>query len=260
MKALGELTLEEDAAVTLDAALHRLIQSLDPAGLETKALPPAALMSARTAVHLAEAALAEQEDIPAKLQLGMAASYAAAFFGLPRNNLLYVIDQICGTFAMTASQRRDYHAAASGLLDRYVASLQKGAAMSGAYKDGSLGILQNGAFHDGSLGMPQSGAFRDGSLGILQAGAFRGGSLGILQNGAFHDGSLGRSGYKQTTHTGRVRMQRRQLRGLGGGCGCSGVGADATVVETVPPFYKTPLFIGGVAAALGVAIYAISKR
>lgn len=254
MNALGELTLEEDAALTIDAALRRVIASLDPAGLETHALPPAAMVSAATAVHLAQAALAET-DIQSKMQLAMASSYAAAFFGLPRNNLLYVIDQVCGMFAMTSSQRRDYHARATALLDNYVMSLKKGSAMSGAYKDGSLGMLQSGAFRDGSLG--QAGAFRDGSLGILQNGAFQDGSLGILQNGAFQDGSLGRTGYK-LARRGLIARRRPQLRGLGGGCGCSGVGADEVAVEA--PFYKKPLVIAGAAAALGVVIYAISKR
>lgn len=282
MNSLGDMTLEENAAATIDPALRKLIASLEPAGLETHALPPAAMASAATAVVFAKLALAAG-DVQSKIELAMAASYAAAFFGLPRNNLLYVIDEVCGTFALTSAQRRDYHARAAALLDNYVLSLKKGSAMSGAYKDGSLGILQNGAHQDGSLGLLQAGAFKDGSLGILQNGAFRDGSLGMSQAGAFRDGSLGvyqagafRGGslgldprsakYQAMARAGMVGFRRsgrmgQQLRGLGGGCGCSGMGADATTVTTVEtPFYKKPLVIGGAAVVLGVAIYAFSRK
>jgi len=255
MNSLGDMSLEENAVATLDPALRKLIASLDPAGLETHALPPAAMAAAATATTLAKMALASADDIPTMMQLAMAASYAAAFFGLPRNNLLYVIDEVCGTFALTASQRRDYHARAAALLDNYVLSLKKGSAMSGAYKDGSLGILQNGAYQDGSLGLPQSGAFRDGSLGILQHGAFRDGSLGYVSPGSDRYQSMVRAGMIGFRRSGR-RVQ--QMRGLGGGCGCSGVGDDAVAAPT--PFYKKPLVIGGAAVALGVAIYAFSRK
>jgi hypothetical protein len=243
--SLGDATLEDEANSVLDPALDRLVAALQPAGLESRALPPAAVASAQTAISFAQLARAESDDIPRKIQLAMAASYAAAFFGLPRNNLLYVIDQVCGMFALTAAQRRDYHAQAAALLDNYVRSIKKGNAMSGAFRDGSLGILQNGAFRDGTLG------------------------AAMLQNGAFHDGSLGAIPDPRTAamhkRWQRYRPHQRvwtmartpQLRGLGG-CGCSGVGDDAVATET--PFYKKPLYIGGAAVVLGAVIYAISKR
>jgi hypothetical protein len=258
--------LETDAAAVLDPALDKLVASLQPDGLQTRALPPDAMLAAATAVALAKQARAET-DIQRKIVIATAASYSAAFFGLPRNNLLYVIDEVCGMFAMTAYQRRQYHQEAARFLDSYVASLKKGNGMSGVFKDGSLGILmhQNGAFQDGSLG--QNGAYRDGSLGRT-----------MYQNGAFQDGSLG-AGWASTLHRSptsnsimRQALRRRSLRGLGGGCGCSGMGDDAATVPaaaTAPapelavdatPFYKKPIVIGGAAIALGVVLYAVSRK
>lgn len=215
-------SLEEDAATDLDAALGRVIQSLQPAGLETRALPPAARASAAAAVALAQHARGES-DVNQKLTTAIAASYAATFFGLPRNDLAYVIDQVFGMFAMTSAQRREYHQQAARVLDKYVASLTKGNAMSGVFRDGVLG-----------------GAYKDGSLGAL-----------MYQNHAFRDGSLGRV---------PAWRRKRKLSGLGGGCGCSGVGADDTAVATVEPIYKKPLFIGGAAIALGVVLYAVTRK
>lgn len=240
-------SLEDDAGSTLNTALARTIQSLQPAGLQTRGLPPAAMASAATAVALAQAAR-EEGDINRKIVLAMATSYAATFFGLPRNDLAYVIDQICGMFAMTAAQRRDYHQQAARVLDTFVESLKKGNAMSGVFRDGVLG----GAYKDGSLGLgilvSQQGARNDGSLGAV-----------MYQNHAFRDGSLGALA-KKTGYRGRGPYSKfSSVRGLGGGCGCSGVGDDAAVaVET--PFYKKPLYIGGAALALGVVLYAVSKR
>lgn len=238
---LGELSLEDDANSVLNTALARVIQSLQPAGLQTRALPPAAMASAATAVALAQLAR-EESETNRKIVLAMATSYAATFFGLPRNDLAYVIDQVCGMFAMTAAQRRDYHQQAARVLDTFVESLKKGNAMSGVFRDGVLG----GAYKDGSLGLgilvSQQGATRDGSLGAM-----------MYQNVAFRDGSLG-----ALRKRGNRGMRFRRLSGLGGGCGCSGVGDDAVATET--PFYKKPLYIGGAALALGVVLYAVSKR
>ena len=235
-------TLEDDAGSLLNAALARVIRSLDPAALQTRALPPAALLAAGTAVELAKSAR-EESDVNTKIVLAAAASYSAAFFGLPRNDLAYVIDQVCGMFAMTAAQRRDYHQQAARVLDEFVASLKKGNAMSGVFKDGVLG----GAYKDGSLGIlvSQQGATRDGSLGAV-----------MFQNHAFRDGSLGAVKLrKQMALTGRLRLRSK---GLAGGCGCSGIGADEIAAET--PFYKKPLVIGGAAVALGVILYAATRK
>ncbi len=232
--SLGDdATLESDASAMLDPALDHLIASLQPGGLESRALPPPALAAAQVAVALAQQARAES-DIQKKLIIAMAATYSAAFFGLPRNTVPYTIDQICGMFAMSSMQRRQLHQAAAALLDQYVATITKGNSMSGVYKDGVLGnaMFQNGAIRDGSLGR-QNGAFQDGSLGAL-----------MRQNVAFRDGSLGRV--------------RRSMRGLGG-CGCSGLGADVAVVDDTP-FYKKPLYIGGAAVALGVVLYAVTRK
>ncbi len=236
-------TLEEDAAGDLDPALDRMIKSLQPDGLQSRALPPAAMASAAAAVTLAQQARAEA-DIGTKIVLAIAASYAAAFFGLPRNDLAYVVDQVCGMFAMPSAQRRNYHQQAARVLDQFVASLKKGNAMSGVFRDGSLGILvsQQGATRDGSLGavMYQNHAVRDGSLGVT-----------MFQPRDFRDGSLGRIG--------RIEKRARSMRGLGGGCGCSGMGDDA-VVAPATPFYKKPLYIGGAAVALGVVLYAVTRK
>lgn len=242
--------LETNAAAILDPALDKLVMSLDPAGLESRALQPAALAAAQVAVSLAKLARVET-DVQKKIIIAAAASYSAAFFGLPRNTLLYTIDQVCGMFAMTSYQRRDFHQQAARLLDSYVASLTKDNPMAG--------VFQAGASRDGSLGQ----VYRDGVLGaaMFQNVAFQDGSLGraMAQPGAFHDGALGTNRY--------MAMRRRQaLRGLGGGCGCSGMGADAATVpaseidSTPVPFYKQPLVIGGAAVALGVILYAVSKR
>jgi hypothetical protein len=246
-------TLEEDAAGDLDPALERVIQSLQPAGLESRGLPPAAVASAATAVALAQQARAEV-DVGNKIVLATAASYAATFFGLPRNDLAYVIDQVCGMFAMTSQQRREYHQQAARVLDQFVASLKKGNAMSGVFRDGVLG----GAFRDGSLGMHQNGATRDGSLGavVYQNHAVRDGSLGMFQPGDYRDGSLG--ALLRQKKRGMRYGKFQSIRGLGGGCGCSGMGADVTVVEE--PFYKKPLYIGGAAVALGVVLYAVARK
>lgn len=234
-------TLEEDAAGDLDPALERVIESLQPAGLQSRALPPATIASAATAVALAQQARAEI-DIGNKIVLATAASYAATFFGLPRNDLAYVIDQVCGMFALTSAQRREYHQQAARVLDTFVASLKKGNAMSGVFKDGVLG----GAYKDGSLGIlvSQQGAVRDGSLGAV-----------MYQNHAFRDGSLGRAPRK----VGRRGQYTRSVSGLGGGCGCSGMGADVTVMPE-EPFYKKPLYIGGAAIVLGIVLYGVTRR
>jgi hypothetical protein len=234
-------SLEEDAAADLDPALARVIQSLQPDGLQTRGLPPAALASAATAVALAQQARAET-DINTKIVFAVAASYAATFFGLPRNDLAYVIDQVCGMFAMTAAQRREYHQQAARVLDKYVASLKKGNAMSGVFKDGVLG----GAYKDGSLGfVRQQGAIRDGSLGAV-----------MFQNHAFRDGSLGVTNLSQQ----KRKRQWASMRGLGGGCGCSGVGDDAAPAVVETPFYKKPLYIGGAAVVLGIVLYAATHK
>ena len=247
--SLGDdMTLESDACAILDPALDHLVASLQPGGLESRALPPAALAAAQIAIALAQAARAES-DIQKKLVLAMAASYSAAFFGLPRNTLLYTIEQICGMFAMSSSQRRQYHQQAAALLDQYVATLKKGNnSMSGVYKDGVLGnaMFQNGAVRDGSLGR-QNGAFHDGSLGA------------VFQNTAFHDGSLGTTRKVGRRHyaSRKPAVWSRSVKGLGG-CGCSGIGADVAVVDETP-FYKKPLYIGGAALVLGVVLYKFAK-
>ncbi len=109
-----------------------------------------------------------------------------------------------------------------------------------AYEDGSLGILmhQNGAYQDGSLGhiMRQNVAWRDGSLGFPVGAA------------------------RRPVRYRRFDPSRPQaLRGLGGGCGCSGVGADAAVVEETP-FYKKPAYLAGGAVLLGVVLYAATRK
>ncbi len=240
-------SLDEDAAADLDPALAHVIQSLQPDGLQSRALPPAAMAAAAVAVALAEQARAAT-DTSTKIVLAIATSYSATFFGLPRNDLAYVIDQVCGMFAMTAAQRRDYHQQAARVLDQFVASLKKGNPMSGVFKDGVLGD----AYRDGSLGilMHQPGSVRDGSLGAV-----------MYQNHAFRDGSLGLN--RMVTDPRQQKRGRRghymNMRGLSGGCGCSGVGDDAAVVVSTP-FYKKPLVIGGAAIALGVVLYAVSRR
>lgn len=236
-----EGNLDNDATIVINKACDLLEQALRPAGLETMALPPPALVAASNARALAQ--LAQQEsDVHKKMVLAAAASYSAQFYGLPRNTLAYTLDQVFGMFAMSASQRRAIHQQAAAALDLFVAT-KKGAAMSGVFRDGILGsaMFQNGAFRDGSLGaalMPQPVAFRDGSLGAAL----------MAQPGVFRDGSLG-----------RYRAKRRAMSGLGG-CGCSGMGADAvTTVET--PFYKKPVVMAvGAAAALGVVLYAASRK
>ncbi len=253
-------TVDEDASAVLDAALDRVIASLQPDGLQSRALPPAAMASAATAVALAHQARAEV-DVGTKIVLAVAASYAATFFGLPRNDLAYIIDQVCGMFALTSAQRREYHQQAARVLDKYVASLRKGNAMSGVFKDGVLGVLvnQQGATRDGSLGavMYQNHAVRDGSLGAM-----------MYQPRDYRDGSLGAGMSHPAAASTRVatvsnlalrRRASRRLSGLGGGCGCSGVGDDA-VVASEPPFYKKPLYIGGAAIALGVVLYAVTRK
>lgn len=259
--------LETNAAAILDPALDKLVMALDPAGLESRALQPAALAAAQVAVSLAKLARVET-DVQKKIIIAAAASYSAAFFGLPRNTLLYTIDQVCGMFAMTAYQRRDFHQQAARLLDSYVASLTKDNPMAG--------VFQAGASRDGSLG----GAYRDGVLGaMLQNGSFQDGSLGraMAQPGAFQDGALGvfmsdkyaawlRRHNPAAFYNAKRKMQARPTSGLGG-CGCSGMGADAATTvpateidSTQTPFYKKPVVIGAAAVALGVVLYAVSKR
>jgi hypothetical protein len=266
--------LETDAAAILDTALDKVIASLQPGGLESRALPPEALVAASTAIALATAARAEL-DVQKKLVLATAASYSAAFFGLPRNTLLYTVDQVCGMFAMTAYQRRQYHQEAARVLDNYVASLKqkKGSPMSGAYRDGSLGILM------------QQGATRDGSLGAA-----------MYQPGAFHDGALGAGAGWGSTAWGRMRSRaglaartrlnlmpaayynrpgvvlgptrRRASATSGLGCGCSGVGDDGTVLTATETQQsiddraarnKKILMIGGGAVVLAGVLYAITR-
>ena len=199
--SLGEdMSLESDAAAMLDPALDHLVASLQPGGLESRALPPPALVAAQVAIALAQQARAESE-INRKLVVALAATYSAAFFGLPRNTVPYTIDQIFGMFGMSTLQRRQYHQEAAALLDQYVATLQKGNSMSGVYKDGVLGnaMFQNGAVHDGSLGH-QSGAFRDGSLGAM------------FQNVAFQDGSLRIFQVVASKHAGKGGAELPQTR------------------------------------------------
>lgn len=247
--SLGEdMSLEADAVAMLDPALDHLVASLQPAGLESRALQPPALAAAACAVALAQQARAES-DINRKLVIALAATYSAAFFGLPRNTVPYTIDQIFGMFGMSTLQRRQYHQEAAALLDQYVAILTKGNGMSGVYRDGVLGnaMFQNGALRDGSLGH-QNGAFHDGSLGAMfQNTAFRDGSLGMLRK-------EGRRGWAR-----RIHQTVKPTAGLGGGCGCSGMGADVAVVEETP-FYKKPLYIGGAAVALGLVLYVATKK
>jgi len=52
------------------------------------------------------------------------------------------------------------------------------------------------------------------------------------------------------------------VNGLGGGCGCSGgMGADEVAASTpATPFYQKPLVIGGAAVALGVVLYAVTRK
>jgi hypothetical protein len=93
-----------------------------------------------------------------------------------------------------------------------------------------------------------------------------------LQQRQVKDGSLGdlrsllaprsRYGSPAPTSLFAPAKKARRLSGLGG-CGCAGIGADAEVAPSLmvePPFYKTPLFIGGAAVALGVAIYALKRK
>ena len=252
--------LDTDASALLDPALDQVVRSLDPAGLQTRVLESPALAAAQVAVELAKLARVET-DVQKKLIIATAASYSAAFFGLPRSTLLYTIDQVCGMFAMTSYQRRDMHQAAARLLDSYVASLKRTSPMAG--------VFQAGASRDGSLGQ----AYRDGVLGaaMFQNVAFQDGSLGraMAQPGAFHDGALGINRYMAMAAGTRPRLgpgfrspfpapRRASMQGLG--CGCSGVGDDAVVAPAAVPFYKQPLVIGGAAVALGVLLYAVSKR
>lgn len=241
-------TLDEDAASNLNTALDHTIASLQPDGLQSRALPPAAVAAASVAVALAQQARAES-DISTKIVLAVAASYSATFFGLPRTDLAYVIDQVCGMFAMTSAQRRDYHQQAARVLDQFVASLKKGSAMSG--------VFQQGATRGGSLGMYQNHAVRDGSLGMFQPRDFRDGSLGMYQPRDFRDGSLGITNLNQRKR--QRSLPWNSVRGLGGGCGCSGMGDDAAVAPEVP-FYKKPLYIGGAAVVLGVVLYAVTHK
>lgn len=247
---------DADAAQVLNAALDQTIAALQPAGLESRGLPPAALASAATAVALAQQARAEGA-IDAKLTIAIAASYAATFFGLPRSTLLFTVEQIFGMFALTAAQRRQFHQDAARLLDAYAASIQKGSSMSGVFKDGVLG----GAYHDGVLGriVPQQRSIRDGVLGAI-----------MNQPGVYRDGALGTSVAHRQQRRRPVSPLRpvgplpfaalRPLRGVGGGCGCSGVGADEVVAAAETPFYKKPLVIGGAAIALGIVLYAVKRK
>lgn len=229
---------DADAAQVLNTALDQTIASLQPGGLESRGLPPAALASAATAVALAQQARAVA-SIDQKLVIAIAASYAATFFGLPRSTLLYTVEQIFGMFALTAAQRRQFHHDAARVLDAYVASLQKGSSMSGVFRDGVLG-----------------GAYQDGVLGALMA-----------QPGALRDGALGAAAHRQQRRRGLAIRPigplplplPRALRGLGGDCGCSGMGADE-VAAAPTPLYKKPLVLGGAAIALGVVLYAVTRK
>lgn len=240
--SLGEYpgNLDVDSSMVLNKALDLLQESLQPAGLETLALPPSALQAAADARALAQMARGE-EDVRKKMVLAAAASYSAQYYGLPRNTVAYTLDQVFGMYAMSASQRRAIHQQAALALDLFVAT-RKGAAMSGVYKDGVLGnvMFQPGSFQDGSLGriVRQNGAIQDGSLGAM-----------MYQPGAFRDGALGRA---------RARRMRA-LRGLSGGCGCSGVGDDAAVATVEAP-WKKPLMVGAAVAGLGVVLYLLKKK
>lgn len=219
--SLGEADgdLDGDASTVLNKACELLIQELQPAKLN--ALPAAARDAAADASALASFAI-QESDITKKMVLCVAASYRSQFFGLPRTTLAYSLDEVFGSYAMSASQRRAIHQQGNAALDLFIAT-KKGSPMSGVYKDGILGSL-----------MFQPRAVRDGSLGALMA-----------QNVAFRDGSLGRA---------------RGLRGLGSGCGCSGVGDDAAATATVTPFYKKPVVLAvGAAVGLGVVLYALNK-
>ncbi len=270
--SLGDdMTLESDAAAMLDPALDHLVASLQPGGLESRALPPPALAAAACAVALAQQARAESE-INRKLVVALAATYSAGFFGLPRNTVPYTIDQIFGMYGMSTLQRRQYHQEAAALLDQYVATLTKGNSMSGVFRDGVLGnaMFQNGAIRDGSLGR-QNGAFHDGSLGMFQNTAFHDGSLGALQKTRRRLALQ----YLQNAHRRRTvapstpGMSWANLKGLGGGCGCSGMGATVAPeplvtdegTSTIPGVRRNQaLLAGGVAVALGLVWYVATKK
>jgi hypothetical protein len=260
--SLGEL--EEDATALLNESLSEFIVMMSTF-LDNKGISnPAAIAAGTAAINLAKAAL-DDADVEQKLALTLAAGYSASFYGLPRNDLMFTANRAFDLFAFPTSQRGAYHAQATALLQSYVISMKKGNAMSGsmtAYRDGSLGILmaQNGAYRDGSLGtmMRQADSYRDGSLGAI-----------MRQSGAWHDGSLGSAAARMargvrrgvTTYVpGRHPFLRaRAVSGLGGGCGCSGVGADAAIVAETP-FYKKPAYLAGGAVLLGVVLYAATRK
>jgi len=247
--------LEEDADTLLNTCLTGYLE----ASALTQSHVPAQAAALQVARDLAKQAL-ETTDLDQKLVLTCAASYSAAYFGLPRNDLLPTVDQVFGMFVMPMSQRGAYHQQATALLESYVSSLKKGNSMSGVYRDGVLGSVlmrQNGAFRDGSLGlnnlMAQSVAYRDGSLGAYL----------VPQNVAYQDGSLGdpRLAGKRYHAARRVPMtySQRTARAVSGtGCGC-GVGADEIAVAETP-FYKKPAYIAGGAVLLGVALYAATRK
>lgn len=103
-------------------------------------------------------------------------------------------------------------------------------------------------------GVPQQRAVRDGSLGA----PFSSGALAVPTSPFSAYKSILSNNSSLFVQPERRKKQRRAVSGMGGGCGCAGLGEEAAVAPT--PFYKKPLVIGGAAVALGVVIYAVSKR
>jgi hypothetical protein len=286
-------SLEETSASVLDAALDKFIVAT---AVATSNLPVDAPRSAArraagaAAVNLAKAARGIDDDINAKISTAIAAGYSASFFGLPQNTLLNTADQVCGMFALTANQRRALHQQATAILQNYVST--KGNAMSGilqngSFRSGSLGVLtQQGATSDGVLGaiVAQQRAFNEGSLGriVAQQRAFNEGSLGLTADQVHLAAQQARRyrarprypisglGDARTSMARRFALPRvvttsapgtrraRSIAGLGG-CGCSGMGADAAVAPETGTQSGTPLLIGWATIVVGIVLYAVTR-
>lgn len=220
---------ESDALPALDDTLSKFLAiKVSQVGLRD-----AQVASWGTARVLAERALAATDSFD-KLVLALAAGYAAAFFGLPRNEILETVDRVVAAYGFDSHQRGVLHQQAARTLQKYVVALKKGnAAMSGVFRDGVLGA--------------SGSAYKDGSLGAI-----------MMQPGAFQDGALGLSRRFDPTS----RRMRRPLMGLGAGCGCSGFGADeaAKVAMFEMPIYKNPAYIAGGVALLGIVLYVATKK